>query len=429
AQDKKPDPTVPEPTLDAFKAKYAQMSGEEALMDYATGGATKRIPQAKSNAQLNADQAKAVGAVLIAYEKTGEELGLRRPDVHIKGSDGKKYPLEPKELSAYLQSATQGADKGVTLAPVNEWVQAAHVGLTGFAAKHKLKNGDERILIETGAGQSRTVSNGVITKPLDGYYGGVKGVKVGDGDLLDIYISKAIHNEIAAGKSYEGPVFVMQQMDKKKPDELKVGYAKDVNEFRAIQESTWDKPKDFETLNEGKYVQLTQEQYRDLKEAIGKNPKLTLDDFITKEKDKGITIPVVSPAAPAVGAASVAAATPQKPAPVSVSQEDQQKTLFTIGQQVMAAITKGGADAKAVEDALGIQHVAKGRDRNSAAEIESGAAVNKMQGMLTAEGIAKLNALSAALANSGIGKAQTVEAVASPTGGKTPTPGAKVPTP
>ena len=287
-----------------IKATYASMTAEQTLLSFATDGEKKEIPsgdniQLGSLNQLTKDQAKKLGAVLLQLEKdTEDKPGAKRPDVTITGADGKKYPLEPKELAAYLQSVkdlpgyTTDDPWTHVLKPVNEWVKEKNIGLTGSGTE--FQNGDEKILIETSRGQSRCVGNGIVTKPLKGYYGGVFDTAMGDGDKMDIYLTSKIYDDIATTKKpYDGPVFVMQQMDKGKIDELKVGFAANVTEFRDMQASTWDKPEDFVTNNQGQYVQLTQAQYKDLKAAIAAKPAITLLEFIEQEKAKGVAIPNV----------------------------------------------------------------------------------------------------------------------------------------
>lgn len=265
-----------EPDFEYIKRHYAQynnganLSVWNALFLAASGDTLHNSPQVGS--PMTTEQAKELGAILLRLEKNAEKTGGARPDAVAKGADGKEYPLEPKELSAYLQSVENGV-----LQSVDEWVKKTNIGLTGMGTT--IANGSENILVETINGQTRAVGNGVITKPLAGYYGGVDGTKVGDGDKLDIYITPKICDDIQKGTPYTGDVFVMQQMYKGNPDELKIGYAASVDEFHDMQASTWEKPEDFEKKNQGKYAKLTQQQYQELKSEIAKNPKLTLEEF------------------------------------------------------------------------------------------------------------------------------------------------------
>lgn len=290
----------------AIKATYANMTAEQALLSFATDGKAMEIPRENSvgygsHNPLTSDQAKKLGAALLQLEKDTEgKLGAKRPDVTITGTDGHEYRLEPKELAAYLQSVTgalgydDSSSLTYTLKPVDVWVKENNIGLTGSGTE--FQNGDEKILIETSNGQRRCVGNGIVTKPLQGYYGGVSGTTMGDGDKMDIYLTPKIHDAIVTAKSpYDGPVFVMQQMEKGKIAELKVGYAANVTEFRDMQASTWDKPEDFVKNNQGQYAQLTQAQYKDLKAAIAVKPAITLEEFIDQEKNKDIEIPKVEP--------------------------------------------------------------------------------------------------------------------------------------
>ena len=308
------DPTTAGPKPDRaepVKNTYANLSGEQALMSYASSGTMTEIPAAGTRGQLSPKQAKLFGAALLRVEKDqeGPTAITKRPDVTVIGMDGKGYPLEPKELTAYLQKASvelKGAaatdPSTYALKPVDVWVREKNIGLTGAGQtdpSKTIENGTEKILIETSPGQSRCVGNGIITKGMDGYYGGIYDVTTGDGDKLDVYLTKDIYNSIVNDKKpYDGHVFVMQQMKKEKGvigvDELKVGYAKDANEFRDVQKSTWDLDdpkygadniKGFNT-NQGPYLELTQEQYKDLKAEIKKKPDITLQEFIDIEKVK-----------------------------------------------------------------------------------------------------------------------------------------------
>ncbi|MGE3713981.1 MAG: hypothetical protein AB7F82_05570 [Alphaproteobacteria bacterium] len=142
-----------------------------------------------------------------------------------------------------------------------------------------VRSAEDTLYIETRDGERRTVGNGNLTEPIKGNYGAIRGLKVADGDDVDVYISNEAMQHIKGGNAYNGKVFVMQQMDKGKDDELKLGFAKDADEFKSIMTSTWKDGRDFEKLNEGKYAELTQQQYRELKDDIRKNPRLTLEEF------------------------------------------------------------------------------------------------------------------------------------------------------
>jgi hypothetical protein len=179
------------------------------------------------------------------------------------------------------------------------WATKNKVGLTAHGDL-KPNGPDEAIYVETRDGEKRVVGNGMLTEPIkDGVYGGIKvksndgkvnSLAVGDGDDLDVYIRKEVFEKLEAGKAYDGPVFVMQQMDKGKADELKLGFAGDIREFRNMMTSTWgDKAGDFAKNNEGAYAQLTQEQYKQLKAEIAKNPNLTLEEFAKGKDIKMIT--------------------------------------------------------------------------------------------------------------------------------------------
>ncbi len=261
------------PELDALKTAYrgdGEFSAEDLFLRYAT--------QNHADTPLKENDAKRLGAALLQLEKNLEARHQLHPELSVKGSDGKEYPLEPKELSGWLQaSASDGKTPGIA---VEKWVADHNISLTGMA--HPIMNGSEKILIETAAGQRRVVGNGILAEPMGGHYGGIDGVKVGDGDLLDVYISTSVHDGMTQGKPYKGAVFVMQQMDKGKNDELKIGYAKNVDEFQSIMTSSWKNPDDFKKLNEGKYIEIDHAQYEQLKSALKEKPTLTLDEFVEK---------------------------------------------------------------------------------------------------------------------------------------------------
>ncbi len=356
AKEEKPEQAGEEPKLDSIKAIHGKFSNgietsaEQALAWYASGRNSILTPQIKDDgsvdAWLDADAAKKLGAVLVQIEKNnekkyGSELLTKgkRPDVTIKGSDGVDYILEPKELSAYLQSVKDGK-----LQPIDTWLKEQNIGLTNMGTP--LPNGDEQITIETSKGQKRTFGNGKISKPLDGYYGDIDSVKSHDGDGLDIYLSEEKYNEIKGGTPYTGDVFVMQEMDKGKPDELKIGYAKDVDEFRKIQESGFapeDREKIFEKELEGKYAPLTQAQYKELKEAIKQKPDLTLEEFVAQQAQKGVEIKYVEPTKAANADVSPA---PAAPAPAVVPEQTdaaKQPAPQEVANEFNRVIAKGMA--------------------------------------------------------------------------------------
>ncbi len=245
-------------------------SAEQALMAYARdkGDALPRF----NETPLTKDEAERLGAALLRME---DKTGLQgRPDVEITDSNGVVHKLETKELSAYLQNA---AEEGHFI-DVGAWVAKNQIGLTGHG--HMIgEDARDPIYVETAAGDRRIVSNGAVTKPMKGgSYGSVPGVAVGDGDDLDIYVSEKARHEIVTTHDYTGPIFVMQQMKKGNPDELKVGFA-DLQSFHDMQASTWGKPQDFEKKNQGAYAQLSRDQYEQLKTALKENPTLTLETF------------------------------------------------------------------------------------------------------------------------------------------------------
>jgi hypothetical protein len=257
-----------------IRKKYEGLSAEQTL----ALAATDRANTPAQNEVLSGEQAKNVGALLLQLEKNNEKLHKLHPIIIANSVDVSgtlvQTPLEPKELSAWLQ-ANDKAGKNI---PTRQWVAENKVGLTGLPSS--ADNGAEQLIIETRDGERRVVGNGNLSEPIKGYYGGVVGSTVGDGDLLDIYITKDIFQGLKKDTAYDGPVFVMQQMDKGKPDELKVGYAKTVDEFKATMTSTWSKASDFEAMNEGRYAELSQDEYKQLKEAIKKKPDITLQEFM-----------------------------------------------------------------------------------------------------------------------------------------------------
>jgi hypothetical protein len=282
----------PEPKLETFQAEYKDMNSEAVLMSAASKGRISRIPETTES--LSKDEAKSLGAILLQVEKTREAKGQKHFELLTTGSDGKTYQLESKELSAWLQS-----NAGGTPMAADTWAAKNKVGLTAHGDL-KPNGPDEMIYVETREGEKRVVGNGMLSEPIkDGVYGGIKtkndagqtqSLAVGDGDDLDVYIRKEVFEKMEAGKAYDGPVFVMQQMDKGKTDELKLGFAGDIREFRNMMTSTWgDKAGDFAKNNEGAYAQLTQEQYKQLKAEITKNPNLTLEEFAKGKDIKMIT--------------------------------------------------------------------------------------------------------------------------------------------
>lgn len=288
-------PPEREPDAEAMLTAYRKMKPADALIAYGTQGKVPAMPDA--GFVPSEKEAKAIGAVLLQVEKAGK--GKLHPTMKAKGSDGKDYKLEPKELSAWLLERA----KFNMVVPVDEWRKKHRIGLTGHGTS--LHNCDEELYFEVHDGQSRVVDVtdkdtgydiGIVTKPMFGYYGGVKDTKVGtDGDLLDIWVSPDIEAQIRGDKDQgiapvpytKGPVFIMEQVKTaadgtKTPDELKIGFAADVDEFRDMMTSTWSDPSKFRERNEGRYVELTYAQYKQLKKELAKDPNLTLDKFVQK---------------------------------------------------------------------------------------------------------------------------------------------------
>jgi hypothetical protein len=322
----KADPAFSEamPQRDDVIKRFEGMSAEETLARYAT----KRDSTPNRLEVLSADEAKAVGALLLQLEKNNEKLHKIHPTI-MAG----QHALEPKELSAWLQ-ANANAKFNID---VVKWKTDNNVGLTGepsFA-----RNGTEELLIETRNGQRRVVGNGNLSEKIDGYYGGVKGVTVGDGDLLDIYVSNKVYAGLSDKESYKGPIFIMQQMDKGKPDEPKAGYAASAEEFKAVMTSTWDDPKKFEAANQGKYIQVTPEQWEAFKEAVKKNASLTVEEFA---KDNAIPMQEFAPAPPKKIGLGIQAGTISGIALASMD-EDFWAPKGLPAQQGNLAIKSGGA--------------------------------------------------------------------------------------
>ncbi len=336
-----------EPKYADYVTQYTGKTATQALMLEATDGKLNAIP----TGHLPAAQAQALGAILLRIEKNGN--GTARPDVTVMGADNQPHQLEPKELSAWLQETAPDQQKrpaGVTAGmPVDAWAKARNVGLTALASSYPLLNpsdsGDPYV-IETAKGQRRVVSNGVVTLPLDGYYGGIdNGTHAADGDIIDVYISTKAHDMMKATppKEVKGKVFVMQQMDKGKDnDELKIGIGYDSAEaFVAAMASTWDNKQKFVDDNLGKVVEMTWSQYYDKnglqaalaeKEATWKNDRvnLTVDEVVALPamQDPKVTVyqPAqltaaalasrAAPAAPAAKPPVAPAVVPPTPAPV-----------------------------------------------------------------------------------------------------------------
>ena len=277
---------------------------------------------------LDKEHAKAVSKVLLEYEKIAEKENkekpdkdkVARPDILVTPSTGSPRTLEPKEFQAYAKATLDAKATSYDAYTVDTWTspepRGHNVGLTGEAKpidnnKNKIlgKDTGETIMVETWDGQRRTANFGE-TKPIKGgVYGGVKGVIVADGDLLDIYVTNDILNKMKpdAGKKgthypdkKEDYVYVMQQRKEGgAADELKVGFANDVDTFKDLQKSTYElDPKNAENTkdveaanasrkafvqNQGKYVKLTGDQYESLKKALQKKNDLTLDEFIAQE--------------------------------------------------------------------------------------------------------------------------------------------------
>jgi hypothetical protein len=275
---------------------YSQMaSATEIMMHYATNTKSTTLPT-QGGVPLTLPEAQKLGAILLHTEKAREKATgteVKRPEAVLIGSDDRRYTLEAKELSAYLQTA----NKNGTLQSVDAWAKEKGIAFTNHGKEYSngrvggFLNFGETLYIETPEGQRRTFGNGGITEPLQGgHYGAIEGLKVGDKDDLDIYVSDKIFEQIAAGNKYEGRVFVMQQMSGGKPDELKIGFAETRDEFRRMQASTWNPQTDFGKRNEGAYVELTYEQWKVLKEDIAKKPDLTLEQFVAAHPEMRLTV-------------------------------------------------------------------------------------------------------------------------------------------
>lgn len=273
----------PQPTLEDVTAKYKKLPPAAALASYATKGRGDERLNAAPDAKevFTSTEAEQLAVALLEVEAIQQKNKIKHPEMQVVGKDKKTYNLEPKELPGWLQ-ASASARKVI---PVEQWVKENNIGLTANAST--LKNGkNEEFKIETHNKQRRVVGRGEVTEPLEGYYGGVVGTKVGDQDLLDIFISTDIYDQMEAGEEYKGPVFVMQQR-RKDDTELKVGFAEDVDQFKRIMTSTWENPAEFEEKSEGRYVELSYKQYQQMKEMIAKNPSLTLEEFA---EEKGLDL-------------------------------------------------------------------------------------------------------------------------------------------
>lgn len=265
-------------------------SASDMLTSYATQGRLGSLPD-QSDTPLTKAEAERVGAALLQYESMNAKADTRHAEFTVTEDDGKggerTYNLEAKELSAYLQANADKPDMTVA-----DWVTEKKIGLTSEknnglpGGNTNVKVGDYELNLETQDGQSRIVSNGIVTDPMKGgAYGDIQNVTVGDGDELDVYVS----NSAQKGGDYK--VFVFQQMDGGKPDELKVGFAKNVDEFRDMMSSTWANKEDFNRFIEGttpQYVELTKDQFKQLttsiqgdkEKGIEAKPNLTLDEFV-----------------------------------------------------------------------------------------------------------------------------------------------------
>lgn len=373
-------------------AKYMQRfdgkNAQEALAAYAAD-VTKKETADKTKKQEIVTGEVLLGAEKLeekrekgTFEKLGERIfggkdadkaaGADRPEIKIKGADGKDYTLEPKEYLAYVKSATRDANGNISQ-PVDQWATQKGVAFTGQGTSTKVD--DTEYYIETPVGKSRTVGKGIVTEPLVGAsYGAIKGLKVGDRDDLDVYISTEGMKRLAEGKApmeKGDKVYVMQQMAGGKVDELKVGMGfASLADFQKAQASTWGKDAHkFSELNEGKYVELTQEQFTAMKEQIKANPSLTMDQFLATDAGKGVTpvtldkipAPAVAGPAPAAEAAAPAASAPaatkpelsfkgfEKHEPIKFDQPtlDLQKNLKAAGLDLGSfGAKKDGLDGK-----------------------------------------------------------------------------------
>jgi hypothetical protein len=299
-----------EPQRDVIEQRLAASSNiEETLTNYATDGArTKLTTKDKLLADPPLTEAQAIkfSAAFLQLEKNNEASDHLHPLVTVYSDY--QYHIEPKELSALMQASGR-AGHHISL---KQWMEENNVGLTAHG--DTIQNGNEQLYIETRDGQRRTVSNGVITTPIAGYYGAVKdeALRVADGDYLDIYLSKDAYNTIAASSAYGGNILVMQMLDGGKPEELKVGYVKSPEEFKTVITSTFAKPEDFEAKYEGKYVEISPEQYGRFKAAVDAKPNLTLEEFAQTEGIQTKTFPSLS---------EMKAAQEQKSLPVEPGKE------------------------------------------------------------------------------------------------------------
>ncbi len=265
-----------EPTLKDVTREYDKLTSAQALVSYATKargeGRISEVPA--DNEVLSMDESKKLGAAILEVEAVLQKKKIIHPNIAVVGDDDETYYLEPKEFSGWMQAnAAQGE-----VIPVDEWKRENSIGLTSHGKR--IDNGaDESIYIEIQDGERRVVGNGKVTEPLVGYYGGVVGTKMdSDQDLLDIFLSRGAYDQMAAGETYQGPVFVMQQQ-RKDDAEMKVGFAESADEFKRVMTSTWKDPKEFEAKNQGPYIELTYAQYEEMKAALKDNPKLTIDEF------------------------------------------------------------------------------------------------------------------------------------------------------
>lgn len=132
-------------------------------------------------------------------------------------------------------------------------------------------------------------------------------------------------------------------------------------------------------------------------------PRLEVDPTVFSGDDR-VTggdrpAPAAAPAAPTVAPTREAPAAPTAAEPAAPVQTYTQQQLLDMGKEVTAAVTAGGADARAVEAFLGNRADSNGQ----LSETEATAALNRMQALnFSPEGRAQLAELSRALQGQGV---------------------------
>ncbi|PZP85052.1 MAG: hypothetical protein DI582_07035 [Azospirillum brasilense] len=126
------------------------------------------------------------------------------------------------------------------------------------------------------------------------------------------------------------------------------------------------------------------------------------DDSVTGGDRPASAAPNVTPTTDAPAAPQTAAPTtaaPATPEPAAATPTYTQQQLLDMGKEVTAAVTAGGADARAVEAFLGN----RGNGDGKLSETEATAALNRMQALnFSPEGRAQLAELSRALQGQGV---------------------------